>query len=272
MIPDRAHSPRGASMLESLQGRVLQRAFLGVALAALAGLAAAAEPADEDKGKIYLHRDHSGARAFSDQKRIRGYTYLGEYKGRPTAETSCRGMTPERLDARAGPYEDLIARHARNYGLEAALVKAVMRVESCFDARAVSRVGAHGLMQLMPGTAERLGVSDRFSPEQNVAGGTQYLQLLLQRFNGNMILALAAYNAGPEAVERYRGIPPYQETRDYVRRVSAQYQEYLARPLRSPVLATADLPAPPAPEAHPAALVEETALSPLDPGTNLSER
>ena len=253
------------------QARLLQRGILGGALALVTALAGAAAPADGDKSKIYLHRDRVGTRAFSDQKRIHGYTYLGEYTGRPTAEASCRGMTPERLEERAVKYEGLIARHAQSYGLEPALVKAVMRVESCFDARAVSRVGAHGLMQLMPATAVQLGVSDRFSPEQNISGGAQYLQSLLQRFKGDMILTLAAYNAGPEAVDRYRGVPPYQETRDYVRRVTAQYQQYLGQVPHSPVFTTARRAVQaPAPTAA-AAPVEDAELSPLDPGTNLSE-
>jgi soluble lytic murein transglycosylase-like protein len=180
------------------------------------------------KPKVYQHRDKNGTRTFSDLKRIKGHSYLGEY-GRPTATASCRGYSPERLEARGADYDHLFAGHAQAYNLEPALVKAVARVESCFDVRAVSRVGAQGLMQLMPSTASMLGVSDSFKAEQNIGGGAAYLRAMLDRFGGNMSLALAAYNAGPAAVEKYSGIPPYRETIDYVKKVTAQYQRYVSQ-------------------------------------------
>jgi soluble lytic murein transglycosylase-like protein len=99
-----------------------------------------------------------------------------------------------------------------------------MRVESCFDPRAVSRTGARGLMQLMPETAAQFGVADSFDAEQNISGGVRYLSQLLSRFKNNTRLAIAAYNAGPSAVDAYRGIPPFPETRSYVKRVYAEYR------------------------------------------------
>lgn len=113
----------------------------------------------------------------------------------------------------------LIARHARRTGLDPRLVQAVMQVESGFRVNARSSKGAMGLMQLMPETAVDLRVSDAYDPDQNVRGGTTYLRRMLDRFDGDLQLALAAYNAGPTAVDRHGGVPPYKETRQYVRKV-----------------------------------------------------
>jgi soluble lytic murein transglycosylase-like protein len=125
----------------------------------------------------------------------------------------------------------LVTRLAPTYGLDPALVNAVIAAESAFDADAVSAKNAKGLMQLMPDTAKRFGVADAFDPEQNLRGGMSYLRFLLDLFNGEASLALAAYNAGEGAVLRYRGIPPYSETRDYVVKVLGY------RTGRSPALA-----------------------------------
>ena len=130
------------------------------------------------------------------------------------------------LEARGAKYDAYFAGHAQSYGLEAALVKAVARIESCFDVRAVSTVGAQGLMQLMPTTASLVGVSDPFVADKNINGGAAYLKMMLDRFNNNVSLALAAYNAGPEAVDRYHGIPPYPETQNYVAAVTQKAQAY----------------------------------------------
>lgn len=115
--------------------------------------------------------------------------------------------------------QEIVEHYARLYGLDSSLIFSIIRVESNFDSQAVSRAGAQGLMQLMPQTAREMGVRDPFDPAQNIAGGTQYLSKLLHLFNGNLPLALAAYNAGPDAVRKYKGIPPYRETRNYVNRV-----------------------------------------------------
>lgn len=116
-----------------------------------------------------------------------------------------------------------IAEHAASQGVDARLVQAVMQAESGYNSRAVSRRGALGLMQLMPGTARQLSVAEPFDPEQNIRGGVTYLRQMLDEF-GSVDLALAAYNAGPGAVRRHRGVPPFAETRAYVRRVLSLYR------------------------------------------------
>jgi len=113
-------------------------------------------------------------------------------------------------------------------GVDPALIEAIIAKESGFDPTATSSAGARGLMQLMPQTAASLGVSDAYDPAQNIRGGTRYLRALLDRF-GSVELAVAAYNAGPSAVERYGGVPPYAETRSYVRSVLARYRALLSR-------------------------------------------
>ena len=117
---------------------------------------------------------------------------------------------------------------SRRYGIETALIKAVIMAESAFDHKAVSRKGARGLMQLMPGTADHMDVNDPFDPKENILGGTRYLSLMLKRFNYDKRLALAAYNAGPETVDSYNGIPPYSETRTFIKRVLKYYNEFNA--------------------------------------------
>jgi soluble lytic murein transglycosylase-like protein len=132
------------------------------------------------------------------------------------------------VPSRATEFDEIIAAEARATGLNPVLVRAVIEAESAFNPRAVSRVGAMGLMQLMPGTARDLGVIDPFDPAQNIRGGAAYLRSLLDRFDGSVELALAAYNAGPGAVERYDGVPPYRETRNYVAKLSNRIKNVTA--------------------------------------------
>ena len=122
-------------------------------------------------------------------------------------------------------HSEIVGALRREVGVPPALVKAVIHAESAFNPRAVSHKGAMGLMQLMPATARTFGVSQPFLAEQNVVGGTRYLRELRERF-GNWTMALAAYNAGPEAVDKFGGIPPYRETQKYVRRVLTYYRQY----------------------------------------------
>jgi len=120
--------------------------------------------------------------------------------------------------------EPLIARHSDAQNLDPKLVRALIQVESGYNFRALSNKGAMGLMQLMPATASLLNVRNPYDPEDNLRGGTRYLRQMLDRFAGRVELALSAYNAGPGAVERHNGIPPFAETRDYVRRILALYR------------------------------------------------
>ena len=121
-------------------------------------------------------------------------------------------------------FEKMIETVSSRYQVDPALVKAVVQSESNFDASAVSAAGAQGLMQLMPETAQDLGVEDALDPMQNLEGGVRYLKQMLNQYDGNVSLALAAYNAGPGAVAQYEGIPPYEETQTYVNRVLEQYR------------------------------------------------
>ncbi len=115
---------------------------------------------------------------------------------------------------------------AREFGVDEAVIRAIMHAESAYNPNALSRVGAQGLMQLMPATARRFGVTNAFDPQQNIRGGVQYLAWLLKRFNGNLTLAAAGYNAGEGAVDRHKGVPPYSETRRYVERVAVLAERY----------------------------------------------
>lgn len=134
-------------------------------------------------------------------------------------------FNPDNMDKSAIQHEleGIIQGQAKAQNMDASLIKAVVKAESGFNPNAVSSVGAQGLMQLMPGTANGLGVQDSFNPSQNVAGGTKYLKNLVEKYH-SVPLGLAAYNAGPGAVDKYGGIPPYKETQNYVKKV-LQYQQ-----------------------------------------------
>ena len=166
--------------------------------------------------RIFTFVDSSGVPHVTDVRR--------DSRDLPITWTA-QSVRPDPGTPRRWEYDPLISLMARSHEVPPALVKAVIAAESAFDPNAVSRKGARGLMQLMPGTARSLGVADPLRPEENVDGGVRYLRGMLDRFD-DLKLAVAAYNAGPAAVDRYGGIPPYPETRDYVKRVLAYYQAY----------------------------------------------
>jgi soluble lytic murein transglycosylase-like protein len=185
---------------------VTRALLLAVLTAVLTPLPASAQ--------IYAWRDVHGTLVLSDRKLSDGaMTYtVPEAPGIRTTRTAP-------VD-NSHMYDDLVIEHASRHALRPELVRAVIQVESGFNPRARSPKGAMGLMQLMPATARELGVSNAFDPAENIRGGCAYLRRLLDRYQGNEELALAAYNAGADAVDRHgKTVPPYQETRDYVRKV-----------------------------------------------------
>ena len=188
--------------------------FLFALLPGLGVLVAAPAAADR---QIYTFVDESGVTHFTNL-----LPRDERYQAVPPRDR--RGFSLGRIPKYWG-YDGLIGLTARENQVQPALVKAVIAAESNFDPGAVSRKGARGLMQLMPETAEELGIDDPLQPSDNVRGGTRYLRSMLDRY-GDLSRALAAYNAGPSAVDRYGGVPPYQETRDYVNRVLTYYRAY----------------------------------------------
>lgn len=165
--------------------------------------------------------------AQGDDRRASSLLHLLKVKGKPKRRASCPlGTGGTRIAARQHPASGEVAKLVRSlaprYALDPNLVLAVVETESNFNAKAVSPKNAQGLMQLIPATAERFGVRDVWDPEQNLRGGMAYLRWLLDRFDGDVELALAGYNAGEKAVERHGGIPPYAETQAYVKRIVAR--------------------------------------------------
>jgi len=179
--------------------------------------AGAASVAD---AQIYTWRDANGTLVLSDNPPVGETPDLRTFKVPHSKDAVL--VTKPTSQAYRDNYDDLIVHYAQAQNLRPDLVRAVVQVESGYNARAVSAKGAQGLMQLMPSTARQLGVRAPFDPDENIRGGTTYLRQLLDRFDGNEELALAAYNAGPVAVDRYGKVPPYAETRDYVRKVRTQ--------------------------------------------------
>jgi soluble lytic murein transglycosylase len=170
--------------------------------------------------EIYYRIDENGAARFTNAPTTPDYRLLQP------------GVLPSASRLTASSIDGLIEAFAAEHSIDSALIRAVIRAESNFNHRAVSRKGAQGLMQLMPATIWRLSVGDAFDPHENIGAGVRYLRKLLDQFQGDLTLALAAYNAGENAVLRYRGVPPYQETRQYVRKVLSLYRQTRGEPSR----------------------------------------
>jgi len=193
--------------------------------AAALTLAASLASVSAVQGQVYTRRNVNGVVEATNVPDSAGFDLT--YPGKGTLIHS-RGF--HRNQAYWSMYDHHVGEAAQLHQVSPDLVKAVISVESEFDQWAVSSKGARGLMQLMPDTARRLGVGDSFDARQNIFAGTQYLRQMLDQFGGDVDLALAAYNAGPNAVLRYGGIPPYRETRGYVQKVQSQLGEGFSGP------------------------------------------
>ncbi len=167
------------------------------------------------KADIYLYIDHEGTLHFTNTPTSSQYkVYMRETFAEPTPSYQ------------VASYDDVISEAAKRHGLSSSLIKALIHVESYFNPRAVSKKGAVGLMQIMPENLQALHISNPFDPWENIMGGASYLKSMIERFRGELPLALAAYNAGPTVVERYQDIPPYPETEAYVKKVLRFFRHY----------------------------------------------
>lgn len=173
----------------------------------------------------YMVKDSRGIVYFTDTPPVEDsrFTVIKRYKEKREAGAATNGHS---FSPGGGPYDHLIAASARRHRLDPSLVKAVAKVESDFDRFSISSKGARGLMQLMPQTARMLKVGNVFDAAENIDGGAKYLRMMMDKYNGSMKLALAAYNAGPTAVDRHGGVPPYTETRNYINKVFSAYRRY----------------------------------------------
>jgi soluble lytic murein transglycosylase-like protein len=184
---------------------------------------------------IYLKRDRFGVLHFTNVPTDKGYRVVMQEQQQPYSRVTATGSTVSfgRVDSQA--FDPIIAEVAARYQMDRALVKAVIKAESGFQPHAVSSKGARGLMQLMPGTALLHGVRHIHEPSENIEGGVQHLRMLLDHYNNNVPLALAAYNAGEGAVDQAGGIPAFPETRDYIWRVLQFRQQYIQQYIQQAV-------------------------------------
>ena len=188
--------------------------------------------------EIYIYENQYGEKLFADRPLQKpGYRLIRRQGTHNAKEVPASSHTTSGVQTkvsrkkmpfpeRAKRYDHFITWAARSYRLDPALIKAVIHAESAFDPNATSRVGAQGLMQLMPATARSNGVTNSYNPEQNIMGGSKYLRYLMDKYNGDLSMVLAAYNAGEGRVTQYNGIPPFKETQNYVKKVIRLHQKY----------------------------------------------
>lgn len=185
--------------------------------------------------KVYVYSKPDGGHLMTS-KRLKkvGYHLVKTYKTpkiRSVSASDKKSVKPvnsacssSRMQERADRYKRPIEVYSRIYGVDEALVHSIIKNESCYQVKAKSPVGAMGLMQLMPGTAKDMRISNPWNAEQNIQGGVKYIAEMLKEFKGDLRLAVAAYNAGPGNVKKYKGVPPFRETKTYVKRVLGDYQ------------------------------------------------
>jgi soluble lytic murein transglycosylase-like protein len=196
------------------------------ALVLVSCLALGLSSASAARAEIFGYEDGSGTWHFTNVRQPGGRWKRMQFEGRRSrvykTPAHLRDHSPDRFQR----YDAHIQEAARLYQLPEAFLRAVMHVESDYDPNVVSVDGAMGLMQLMPFTAQRMGVTNPFDPRQNILGGARFLRILANQWNGDLVRTLASYNAGSGAVERYNGVPPFSETRRYVNRVIQHYYAY----------------------------------------------
>jgi len=191
-----------------------------IAISALAIFAALAQPVQAD---VYMYKDKDGVLTFTNVPNHNGYKRILREGPAGVGGASTSNAS----------FDELIRSASGRYNVDPDLIRAVIKTESDFNMKARSTKGAMGLMQLMPDTARLHNVSDAYDPNANVEGGVRHLRMLLERYQGNLELSLAAYNAGAAAVEKHGGIPPYNETREYVRKVLRFYDAFRGTSLNS---------------------------------------
>ncbi len=191
--------------------------------------------ASQSGAAIYSYRDEQGRLFLTDSPPNKKYKIVVTSKKESEALNTPSSINPTSLPSSASQkfllssdesFSEYINEAANIHGVDPYLIKSVIKVESDFDPDVTSSKGAQGLMQLIPSTAKTVGCSDPFDARENILGGSNYLRMLLKRFDGNIDYALAAYNAGPGNVEKYKGIPPFRETKNYVRKVKHYYKQY----------------------------------------------
>lgn len=228
-----------SAVASSFHGRVplirrTQRRLVALLLMGASFLAAGSASAAE----IYIYENAYGQKLFSDRQLTKpGYRLVKRQGPRGTVSAKAinkKGQwgnrkpkkSREPFRVRAKKFDHFIKWAARSFELDPALIKAVIHAESAFDHNATSHAGAQGLMQLMPATARSHGVTNSYNPHQNIMGGSKHLRYLMDKYDGEIELVLAAYNAGEVPVRKYKGIPPFKETQQYVKRVIKFYEKY----------------------------------------------
>ncbi|WP_394833138.1 lytic transglycosylase domain-containing protein [Pendulispora rubella] len=199
----------------------------GRVLPVLMALAFAFSLGGDASAEIFQYKDANGVIHFANRKAATSPAPAGASAAIRVNKPTTAAFAPQDKNLqRFTRYDEWIRQAATLYQIPEPLVRAVIKVESDYDARAISVAGARGLMQLMPDTADRLQVRDIHDPRENIFGGVRLLRILANAFNGDLELTVAAYNAGEEAVQRFRGIPPYAQTRQYVSKVTGYYRRY----------------------------------------------